>query len=214
MRRRNRKHRKPVHQETDNRSVVTKGNSPDNTMCRRGSINPYFTAKISPPIPNCQFSLIIKEKPVKKERQNKDSKTHRKHKNKKTPVAAGWYENNFFMSFPNTKMSSVAFFIPLKDCICDFNDNGDINHLMDWNSLLFYESNSSSMISNYNLKRKSSTPEKSMVSEFRKGRSSSESSVNSEDSFICFEFSEDYPQENDNEVSTIFSTFNQFSNSR
>lgn len=204
MRRRNKKPGKPIRQDTHNREIDTKQHNRENMLNDRAVIHPYFTATISEPIPSCQFNLIIKTKKGKGDRKNKkNEKQNRKHKNKKAPMP-DWYENNLYMSFPSAKVSSVAFFIPLKDCICDFNDDDNLKNFMNWNSLLFYQSNSSSMISNYNLKRKNCLRDESMVSQFRKGRSSSESSINSEDSFICFEISDDYADENDSNVSNFY----------
>lgn len=192
MRRRNRKHRKSIHQETSSRTIVPKAGNADDISCNRNLR--CFGAK-SEPISSSQFNFMVKNK---KSRKN-NSKKQDKRNGKNIKEATDWLENNIFVSFPSAKMTSVAFFIPLEGYCCEFNDN-DLNNFMDWNRLLFYGSSSSSMISHYNNNRKNSTQGKSMVSEFpqlRKSRSSSESSINSDDSFICFEFADCYDDEDE-----------------
>ncbi|XP_065221037.1 uncharacterized protein PPP1R15 [Planococcus citri] len=194
MRRRNRKHRKSIHQESHPRTIATKGSNADDTSCNRNLR--HFTAK-SEPITSCQFNLIVKNKKTpKKDSKNKEK---RNAKTKKEPIT-DWLdnnmlENNITMSFPSSKGSTEWYFIPL-NCYCDINENDDFNNFMENNIFMYYGSNSSSMISRYNNnRRKNITHDKSMVLEFpqlRKSRSSSESSINSDDSFICFEITDDY----------------------
>lgn len=199
MRRRNRKHRKSIHQESQPRTIVTKAGNADDLSCNRNLR--HFSAK-SEPISSSQFNLIVKNKKTPKNNAKIKERSNGKHS--KEP---NWLENNLFVSFPSSKMSSVAYFIPLKDYYCDISVN-DLSNFMDWNQFVYYGSNSSSMISHYNNKRKNSKQDKSMVLEFpqlRKSRSSSESSINSDDSFICFEFTEEY--DTDDEVSVAVYTY-------
>lgn len=184
MTRRNRKCRKAAHRrKADASGCVNKENTNfSNIFCCKEMQN-FRIKTTGPTARGCQLnaralSVMLESGPSEPKR-----KQPRSRKKNKSPPHEDWFENNRMQNFPKTKISSIAFFIPLDSCLAE-------EKSMDFNDVLYYNSTSSAMLIQYQ-------NEQSMIALYHiplvpgpqiKYRTSSESSANSEDSVVCFAY--------------------------
>lgn len=188
MRKKSKTCRKATHRRMSDLPSNNKENSFSSVFCSKGEIQDFRT-KVSEPITrgsHFETASVINGTSKSSASQekicgSKQPKRSRRRRNNKSPHLE-WYECNGNLTFPTSKCSSIAFFIPLNS-----QNANNVEETIKWNDFYFYESNTTAMISRYRAekKKKKLLRDPNFVPESKpKYRSSSESSANSDDSVI------------------------------
>lgn len=188
MRKKSKTCRKATHRRMGEAAVNNKENSFSSLFCSKGEIQDFRT-KMCEPVTRGSVETASPSRGTNKcaagqEKKicckSKQTKRSRRRRNNKSPPFE-WPDCNPNLTFPNSKYSSIAFFVPLNSKNADKNAK-----IIEWNDFYIYESNTTAMISRYQAEQKKKLLcDSNFIPESKpKYRSSSESSANSDDSVI------------------------------
>lgn len=183
MRRRSKKCRKTALRALGDAPSANKENSFSSIFCRKDVHN--FRNKTSEPATR---SCSLSKKTMKNTKKEEDRSIK-----KQMQCASNENNSSITLLFTSCKISSVAFFIPLNGYPCNHEKNDSSQKIIDWNNLLVYGCSSAAIFSHQpDQMNKIYYYKPTVLPDLRlKYRTTSESSTNSEDSFICFESNDD-----------------------